>query len=261
MIGNPIDHSLSPVIHQAFAQQINLPLLYEKILGNNVAFEQQVSTFFTEGGKGLNVTLPFKQRAYALAEKHSNRSIKAGAANTLWYENNKLIADNTDGIGLLRDLARYLSLTNKRILVLGAGGAARGIIHPLLEAKPEILMVANRSNGPLETLQSEIKQIHCVNLSDLKGEFDLIINATSAGLHSDTLVPVSLFKNKPFCYDLSYRYKVPTLFVTYASQQNCQAVDGLGMLVEQAAESFYLWHGFKPDVAQVLSKKSLNLLR
>jgi len=183
VIGNPIAHSLSPLIHHAFAQQCSFPLLYEKIQGHDVDFEQQVSDFFAAGGKGLNVTLPFKQRAYMMADRRSERCIKAGAANTLWHENNKLVADNTDGIGLLSDLYRYISLVNTRILILGAGGAARGIIHPLLEAQPQKLIVANRSLEPLEKLQAEIAQIHCISLAHLEGEFDLIINATSAGIY------------------------------------------------------------------------------
>ncbi len=243
------------MIHHSFAQQVNLPLLYEKIQGNDLSFEQQVSDFFAADGKGLNVTLPFKQRAYVMADIRTERCIKAGAANTLWYENNKLYADNTDGIGLMRDLSRYISLAKARIVILGAGGAARGIIYPLLAAKPQQLIVANRSLGPLEQLQSEIAEINCISLTHLEGEFDVLINATSAGvLGEGVVVPAAIMMNHPFCYDLAYRYKALTPFVAYAQQLRCKAVDGLGMLVEQAAESFYLWHGVKPDTEVVLKQ-------
>lgn len=254
VIGNPIAHSLSPMIHHAFAQQMDLPLLYEKIQGDEIRFEHEVVTFFKEGGKGLNVTLPFKQRAFALATQHTTRSVRAGAANTLWYAQDSLVADNTDGVGLLADLLRYQSLLNTRILILGAGGAARGIIYPLLESNPELLVITNRSDEPLRRLKREIKSIHTINLNELSGEFDLIVNATSAGVQGEKLtLPPILFKNKPFCYDLSYAYKGQTPFVDYVKQYQCNAVDGLGMLVEQAAESFYLWHGSKPDTQPVLN--------
>ncbi|RUR13960.1 shikimate dehydrogenase [Legionella sp. km772] len=254
VIGNPIAHSLSPRIHHAFAQQFNLPLLYERILGNDLTFEQQVFSFFAAKGRGLNVTLPFKQRAFMMANSHSARCAKAGAANTLWYEDNKLCADNTDGVGLIRDLCRYLPLQNSRILILGAGGAARGIIHPLLEMQPHQLVVANRSLEPLAQLQAEIAQIRCLGLTHLEGEFDLIINATSAGVLGDSLIiPKQVLQNRPFCYDLAYRYQALTPFVDYTQQLGCEAVDGLGMLVEQAAEAFYLWHRVRPDTQAVLN--------
>ena len=254
VIGNPIAHSLSPWIHRAFAEQVNLSLLYEKIQGNNFAFEQQVSDFFSATGKGLNVTLPFKQRAFAMAYRRSERCIKAGAANTLWCEEDRIVADNTDGAGLIRDLSHHFSLINTRVLILGAGGAARGIIHPLLDAQVKQLAIANRSSEPLKHLQAEIPQIDCLSLANLEGEFDLIINATSAGVQDTQLtLPKYILQNQPFCYDLSYKHRGSTPFIDYAQQQSCQAIDGLGMLVEQAAESFYLWHGIRPDTKPILA--------
>jgi len=261
VIGNPISHSLSPLIHQAFAEQTNLSLSYEKIQGNDRLFEQQVLAFFAEGGTGLNVTLPYKQKAFALADVTSERCRKAYAANTLWVKNNKFHADNTDGIGFIRDLARYVTLYDKKILILGAGGAARGIIHPLLRAQPQKVVVANRSAGPLNQLKFDVPQIECILWEHLAGQFDVLINATSTGLSGASIsLPVSLFSQQPFCYDLMYNIKALTPFVTLAQQQGCRAVDGLGMLVEQAAEAFYLWHGMQPDTIPILQHlKNLNI--
>lgn len=255
VIGKPIAHSWSPFIHQRFAEQVKLALRYEKILGSDLDFEQQVRAFFAHQGRGLNVTLPFKQRAFHLAAKASAACIKAGAANTLWLEAGELWADNTDGLGLVRDLERHLSLAECRILILGAGGAARGIIHPLLDCLPACLVVANRSRPPLTQLAADIPSIQCVELAELSGEFDLIINATSAGVAAEPLVlPRQLMLNRPFCYDLTYQQQGATPFVLYAQQHGAQAVDGLGMLVEQAAESFVLWHGQRPEPLEVLAE-------
>lgn len=230
-------------------------MLYEKIQSTDLGFEQQVRDFFAANGRGLNVTLPFKPRAFAMADSPSERCRKAGAANTLWYEGKRFCADNTDGVGLLRDLARHLVLAESRILILGAGGAARGIIHPLLESQPERVVVANRSLEPLASLQAASPHLHCVSFSQLEGEFDLIINATSAGTLGGGLeLPPLLLINQPFCYDLAYQQQGNTPFVAYAQQQGCQAIDGLGMLVEQAAESFSLWHGLRPDTKTVLAE-------
>jgi shikimate dehydrogenase len=254
VIGLPIEHSLSPYIHQAFAKQTHLSLSYEKIQGDESLFEEQVRVFFARQGMGLNVTQPFKQRAYAMADVCSERCRKAGAANTLWYRDNQLYADNTDGIGLIRDLTRHIQLHQAKILILGAGGAARGIIHPLLDMQPERLVVANRSIEPLKQLQADIPQITAIPLSDLKGHFDLIINATSAGLSGECItLPEDLIRQSPFCYDLSYQKNGVTPFVQYTQQLGCKAFDGWGMLVEQAAESFYLWHGVKAE-ARVLER-------
>lgn len=253
VIGNPIEHSLSPLIHHFFAKQFNMQLNYIKIQGEEASFAQQVAAFFQTQGKGLNITLPFKQKAYALADVVSERCKQAEAANTLWQVNNQIYADNTDGVGLIRDLSRHMTLVHSKILILGAGGAARGIIHPLLEKEPYQITVANRSQEPLQALQKVISSIQCTLLTEVKGTFDLIINATSAGVKGESFsLPHEIMRSHPFCYDLSYHSKSSTAFVAYAKQLGCNAIDGLGMLVEQAAESFFLWHGRMPDSAAVL---------
>ena len=256
VIGRPIEHSLSPLIHHAFAKQVGLSLTYEKIVGDDHRVEQQVMNFFTQRqGRGLNVTLPFKQRAFELSAVRTARCTLAKAANTLWYQEELVYADNTDGIGLIRDLSRYCSLNQANVLILGAGGAARGIIHPLLAMNPQKVVLASRRKEPLEGLQRDIPGISSTLWSDLVGSFDLIINATSAGVQGERLVlPMDVMRSAPFCYDLSYNLQGATPFVAYAQQHGCCAVDGLGMLVEQASESFYLWHGLKPDAQKLLEQ-------
>ncbi|KTD11558.1 shikimate 5-dehydrogenase [Legionella gratiana] len=254
VMGNPIAHSLSPVIHQHFAKQVNVSLTYEKIEADDHDFEQQVVDFFNQGGKGLNITLPFKQRAFAMAQQRSSRCERAGAANTLWVKAHQLYADNTDGAGFIRDLSRYLSVQNKRILILGAGGAARGIIHPLLEEHPAALIIANRTSSKAAAFQLDFPQTKCINLHEVEGVFDVVINATSASMAGEFVaLPKECMTAKPFCYDLSYKQQGITAFVQYARNFGCEAVDGLGMLVEQAAEAFFLWHGIFPDTKEVLA--------
>lgn len=258
VIGNPIEHSVSPLIHGYFAQQLGFSLLYEKIKGDEFGFEQQVLSFFKQGGCGLNVTLPFKPRAFALAAEPTLRCQLAGAANTLWMQENKLYADNTDGIGLVRDLSQIMELRGKRVLILGAGGAARGIIHPLLENQLSSLTLAARTLEKANRILSEFPQIKVVPFNELKGTFDLIINATSASLDGQALVlPEMIMNQQPFCYDLAYDLRQDTAFVQYALSCSCQAMDGLGMLVEQAAEAFYIWHGVRPKTESILQQLRL----
>jgi shikimate dehydrogenase len=253
VVGNPVAHSLSPVIHQHFAEQCNMSLSYDKMLGNDLSFEEQITTFFAREGSGLNITLPYKQRAFALASHATERCERAGAANTLWISNAQLHADNTDGIGLVRDLMRYLTLNGKSILILGGGGAARGIIYPLLEMNPDSLTVAIRSIEKADELQQTFTEIQIIGLNQLNSRFDLVINATSASLSGDALeLPKALMSHHPFCYDLSYKLQEDTSFVHYAKSQACEAVDGLGMLVEQAAESFSIWNGVLPETETIL---------
>ena len=254
VIGNPIAHSLSPVIHQAFAKQVNIQLTYEKIKADDPSFELLVSDFFAQDGKGLNITLPFKQRAFAMAQQSSFRCQQAGAANTLWMQANQLHADNTDGIGLIRDLSRYLSVNGKRVLILGAGGAARGIVSPLLENHPAELIIASRTSAKAEEFQRAFPQTQCLSFDEIEGQFDLVINATSASLVGEFVaLPDECMSAKPFCYDLSYKQHSATAFVQYARESDCDAVDGLGMLVEQAAEAFFIWNGIMPETAEVLT--------
>lgn len=253
VIGNPIAHSLSPVIHQLFAKQTEIHLVYDKILGEDDSFEQQVSDFFAQDGKGINVTLPYKQRAFSLAQKHTPRCMLAKSVNTLWISENTLCADNTDGIGLLRDLNRYLELRGKKVLILGAGGAARGIIPALLELESIQLTIANRTIEKALAIQSDFPQIHCSGFQELHDSFDLIINATSASLGGEFIqLPEKLLSTKPFAYDLAYNKKQNTPFVEYTLKHGCQAADGLGMLVEQAAEAFHIWNGVKPSTSEVI---------
>lgn len=248
VIGNPIKHSLSPIIHEYFGQHTGIELTYDTLEGDELNFEQQVLDFFSQNGRGLNVTLPFKQRAQVLAQQSTPRAQLAGAANTLWMKDNQLWADNTDGVGLVRDLTRFLKLQGKRIVILGAGGAARGIINPLLEARPASLTVANRTLEKCLDLQIRFPQIQCVALEQLGSDYDVIINATSAQFKKEPLqLPSDCLIQKPLCYDLSYKRKEPTAFVRFAQEFGCEAVDGLGMLVEQAAESFYLWNDVMPS--------------
>jgi shikimate dehydrogenase len=261
VMGNPIAHSLSPLIHTRFAQQAGLELRYDKIEVAKECFESEVSSFFAQGGKGLNITLPFKQRAFAMAARCTPRCQQAKAANTLWMSGKKLHADNTDGIGLIRDLSNYQQIAGKRVLLLGAGGAARGIIAPLLAAQVAQLIVVNRSEERAEALQADFAQIECCRLSELQGSYDLIINATSASLTEERLsLPQSVLEAIPFCYDLAYSKEGTTSFVQWAHERGLDAVDGLGMLVEQAAEAFFIWHGLRPDTASVLSELRKEVL-
>lgn len=255
VIGNPIDHSLSPWIHQRFAEQTGISICYEKIQGDSTHFELQVADFFLQGGSGINITLPFKPRAFRMAQITTPRCAQAKAANVLWMRENNLHADNTDGIGLLRDLSHYIDLTEKNVLILGAGGAAQGIIGPLLDTPIACLTIANRTLEKALLLQQNFPSIQCINLSELNNDYDLIINATSVGRIEKifTLSP-NILHSQTFCYDLNYQKRGPTLFVEWAQKQNCQATDGLGMLIAQAAEAFYLWHGVMPEIMPLLKK-------
>jgi shikimate dehydrogenase len=248
VFGNPIAHSLSPIIHQQFSLQTGVSLCYKKIEVPLLQFEEVVTDFFKQGGKGLNITLPFKERAYAMADVQSPRASTAGAANVLWMEGYSLHADNTDGVGLIRDLQQHaIPLTHKAILLLGAGGAARGIIGPLLQENPASLTLANRTFEKAQLLQQVFPLVITCQLDKLRQDYDLIINATSASFNDRALlVPQAIFSNHPFCYDLAYGKNRATPFVQKAKQLGCTAMDGTGMLIEQAAEAFFIWHGIRP---------------
>lgn len=256
VMGNPIEHSLSPKIHQLFAQQTGVEIHYKKILIDESRFEDQVRDFFLQGGKGLSITLPCKQRAYAMSNMATPRCQQAKAANTLWTEQGVLHADNTDGIGLLRDLSRYVSVQQKTILILGAGGAARGIIGPLVEGKPQRVTLTNRTFNKAEDLAKDFPALHVCSLeklSSLPYKYDVIINATSASLDGIGLsLPNSILDKDSIAYDLAYNAQRDTSFVTWAKDQGLFATDGLGMLVEQAAEAFYIWNKVRPDAEFVL---------
>lgn len=258
-MGNPVAHSLSPLIHQMFAKQLGLEFAYERILIDVARFEQQVGVFFHEGGQGLNITLPCKTRAFAMSDEPSARALKAGAANTLWMEHGRLHADNTDGIGLLRDLSRHINLLGRSILLLGAGGAARGILGPLMESGLSRLTLVNRTIEKAQALQLDHANVGCCAMSELTEHveqvvYDVVIHATSVSLHgSEIALPESLMASRPFCYDLSYQEQQQTPFLLMARHFGCKTMDGLGMLVEQAAESFFIWHGLMPQTEPVLS--------
>lgn len=250
VMGNPIAHSLSPKFHVLFARQMGIRLTYEKILIDLPHFEQQVEAFFRQGGKGLNITLPCKERAFAMSDKISERGRQAKAVNTLWMEQSLLCADNTDGIGFLRDIQRYVDLPGKRVLILGAGGAARGIIGPLLTVNGLQLSIVNRTALKLQPLLNDFPQLTTFPFADLADKrFDVIINATSA---QELPLPSALTTNQPFCYDLTYNLHHPTPFLVWAQAERCTAKDGLGMLVEQGAEAFFIWHGVRPDTEAAL---------
>lgn len=249
VMGDPIAHSQSPMLHTQFAAQCGLLLRYEKIRSSSDSFEDHVIHFFNQGGMGLNVTHPFKARAAAMAPMRTDRCLEAGVANTLWMKKGVIHADNTDGVGLVRNLNHFFTLTKKRILILGAGGAARGIIGALGRELPQEIVVSNRTEANARALQVTFSAIKLMKWEALAGEFDLIIQATSANLNNECLnLPNALLKNHPLCYDLTYNSMGLTPFVHWAKTQGCMALDGMGMLKEQAAEAFFIWHGVRPTL-------------
>jgi shikimate dehydrogenase len=259
VIGNPVAHSKSPLIHAAFAQGSRQDMTYERILAPRDGFAAAVAEFAAAGGQGLNVTVPFKLDAIELAATASPRAHAAGACNTLKRAGNHWHADNTDGAGLVRDLTlnHRVSLAGRDILLLGAGGAARGIIVPLLGEGARSLTVANRTASRADELAERFAgegPVSAMSVQALAGrDFDLVINATSAGLKDDVALPwpTGLFRRHAFAYDLIYA-DAPTLFLRWAREQGVMhTADGLGMLIEQAAESFALWRGITPDTAPI----------
>ena len=260
VFGNPIAHSKSPFIHARFAEQTGQLLEYTAQLVEAGEFEQAVARFAKNNGKGLNITVPFKQDAWRLATKRSARAERAGAVNTLVINGPEdYYGDNTDGIGLVRDLRNNhgVELENRRILVIGAGGAVRGVIEPLLQNKPALLMIANRTRDKaLQLAQdfSDLGNIRGCGLDEFGTEvYDLIINGTSASLSGELPpLPTTLLKADTVCYDMMYATE-PTPFMRWAEQHGARkVVDGKGMLVEQAAESFRIWRGCEPDTAAVI---------
>lgn len=259
VIGNPIGHSRSPLIHHAFAKKLGLTVNYTRLEAPLDGFAASVEKFFEGGGRGANVTLPFKQQAFSLCDKLSDRAQVAGAVNTLWREDGILCGDNTDGFGLVRDMClnQGWELAGRRLLVLGAGGAVRGILQPLYEAGITDICVANRTLARAQTLANDMQQhaieIKPMALADISGHYDLVINAISAGLKGDMpALPSALLNNASCCYDLVYG-KTLTPFTQWAQHQGCHYVaDGLGMLVEQAAASFERWTGQRPATAEVI---------
>ncbi|BCD96988.1 shikimate dehydrogenase [Marinagarivorans cellulosilyticus] len=261
VVGNPIAHSKSPAIHTLFAKQTQQKLSYEKILIELGHFEKDVKRFFTSGGKGLNVTVPFKENAFTFPDQLTPRAQLAGAVNTLIQQTDgSILGDTTDGAGLINDLQRNcFLLKNAKILVLGAGGAVRGILEPLLAQQPKEVVIANRTVAKAQMLADifdNYGNIRACGFDDLTGyEFDTVINGTSASLAGELPpVPESIFANNKNtgAYDMMYSKKL-TPFLLWAKQQNVSLLtDGLGMLVGQAAESFQLWRGVMPDITPVI---------
>ena len=265
VIGNPIGHSKSPAIHAAFALQTGQDLVYERCLAPLDGFAVTVADLIAAGCKGANVTVPFKLDAAALATTLSARAQAAGAVNTLSFTDGAIFGDNTDGAGLVNDIVRnaLFSIAGKRVLLLGAGGAARGAILPLLGEQPAQLVIANRTRATADALVQRFAgqggEVSACEFSDLDGAFDLVVNATSASL-ADALppVPASVFSSATLALDMMYGSQ-PTVFMAFASGHGATARDGLGMLVEQAAEAFAIWRGVRPDTGQVLAQMRASL--
>ena len=261
VMGNPIAHSKSPSIHTLFAEQTQQSILYTAIHVDLEGFKQAVGNFTAAGGKGLNITVPFKQEAWNLVTERSERAERAGAVNTIKVEDDHLFGDNTDGVGLVNDLTinHSIELKNKKILLMGAGGAARGVLIPLLKQNPTSLFVANRTPDRAKDLASDFSDAGNISgggydaISDLT--FDVVINATAASLQGDLPpLPDALLNDNACCYDMMYAAK-PTPFMIWATEHNATKVlDGLGMLVEQAAESFNIWRDVKPETKLVIEK-------
>ncbi len=253
VVGNPIEQSKSPIIHQDFASQFDIELQYSKVLSTPEQFEQEVKAFFANSGLGLNITAPFKQQAFAMADRLSEKAKVAGAVNTLYIEEGKLIGDTTDGRGLVTDLLFHkVELKNKVILLLGAGGAARGCVKDLLEQQPNKLFICNRTSSRAEEIVHTVNDERCqaVTFNDAENiKADIIINSTSCSLTNDVLdVSAKIFNSASAIYDMSYKNEI-TSFNAWAKEHsnNALIIDGLGMLIEQAAESFKIWHGLKPN--------------
>ncbi len=261
VMGNPVAHSKSPRIHQMFAHHLGHRIEYTAIWVDTDGFEQAVQRFRAEGGRGLNVTVPFKLEAFRLADHLSDRARLAGAVNTLRFEpDGKIFGDNTDGAGLVHDIEINLAilLRGLQILILGAGGAARGVLGPVLKHHPAKLVIANRTVAKAKELVDQFREhgpVEACGFPELKGKhFDIVINATSASLKGEVPpLPETLFTRGALAYDMMYGDK-PTAFLEWALLHGAdKAADGLGMLVEQAAESYFLWHGVRPETRHVIA--------
>ena len=260
VLGNPIEHSLSPGIHQQFAQQTNQSIEYDRRLVEVGTFHDVIPELQQQGVAGVNVTVPFKELAYATADESSPRAQKAGAANTLVFqEDGRIFADNTDGVGLVNDIRDNLgfAINGKDILIVGAGGAVRGVLAPLIEEVPASLTIANRTLEKAELLRDIHRDdfaIEVCHFDQLAGrQFDLVINGTSLGLQGEVApLPEGIFRDHALAYDMMYGDGSMPFQEWALSQGAYQTVDGLGMLVGQAAESFYIWRGVRPDPLAVI---------
>ena len=264
VVGNPVEHSKSPEIHAAFARQSGQDMEYTRLLAPRDALRETLAAFRDAGGRGVNITLPFKLEAVALAHDVSQRAREAGAANFLHFEGNRIRADNTDGVGLTRDIVHNLrfALAGRRVLIAGAGGAARGVLAPILEFGPSLLTIANRTLEKALQLAEIFRHLPAASATVLRAlpfeelaghHFDLVINATSSSLQGTRLrLPAATFAPGALAYDMMYG-PAATPFLDFAAAQGARTADGLGMLVEQAAESFLLWRGVRPETAPVIA--------
>lgn len=260
VFGNPINHSKSPAIHRQFAEQTGQDMHYTRQLVNEGEFEKAAREFFAQGGKGLNITVPFKLNAFDFAEKRTPRAERAGAVNTLArLSDGSILGDNTDGIGMIHDMHNLgWEIQGKRVLILGAGGAVRGILQPLLEANPARVTIANRTMSKAEELAKsflDLGDIQAKSYEYLAGDiFDIVINGTSASLQGELPpLPEKLLAENACCYDMMYGAE-PTIFLQWAKNHGAtQVADGLGMLIGQAAEAFYLWRQIRPEVVPVIT--------
>ncbi|MDA3920242.1 MAG: shikimate dehydrogenase [Salinisphaera sp.] len=264
VIGHPIEHSRSPEIHALFAQQTGERLTYDRLAAPPDGFAAAATDFFAHGGAGLNVTLPFKQEAAAWCDRLSARASNAGAVNTLKKEDNgNILGDNTDGAGLLADLVNHLGITvaNQRILILGAGGAVRGVVPALLDAGALDIMIANRTLEKAKAIMTACgdPRVTACGLDAPGSKASLVINAISAGLSgSMPALPADLLANADAVYDMLYADQ-PTPFLRWACENGvARQADGFGMLVEQAAESFALWRGIRPETAPIIARLRPN---
>lgn len=261
VVGNPVAHSLSPRIHAEFAEQTGQQISYRAIELPVDAFAEGIRDLQQQGFAGANVTVPFKGEAWELCSERSPRAADAGAVNTLSFRpGNSIAGDNTDGVGLVRDLVDNLqvAIENQRILVLGAGGAVRGVLGPLLAQSPACLFIANRTLEKATTLAQDFAgrgELKAVAYDALGAEkFDLIINGTAAGLDNEVPpLPEAVIGEGTTCYDMMYNISTATAFVDWAHSHGAvKAFDGIGMLVEQAAEAFFIWRNLRPDTAAVI---------
>ncbi|SJL84810.1 shikimate dehydrogenase [Vibrio palustris] len=265
VFGNPIGHSQSPFIHTLFARQTDQAMVYTAELAPIDGFVQAMNAFFAEGGKGCNITVPFKEEAYQYADRLTERARLAGAVNTLKYlDDGGILGDNTDGEGLVQDLLmNQVLVKNKKILLIGAGGAARGVLKPLLDQAPQHITIVNRTLNKAQQLAEqfcEYGSVSALPIDDASEPFDIIINSTSASLDGKLpAVASSIVSKSTVSYDMMYG-KGLTIFNQWAVDCGCvKTLDGLGMLVGQAAESFMLWRGLRPGARQILLELRRNL--
>jgi shikimate dehydrogenase len=256
VIGNPIEQSRSPELHHAFAEKTGIALQYSKRLAPLDGFQHSVQSFFDQGGSGMNVTVPFKEQAYSMSSVLTERARIAGAVNTLWMENGQLHGDNTDGQGLVYAIqALGWELDQTDILIIGAGGATRGVIYPLVQAGAKKIVIANRTLSRAEQLIADLKdavpdaELIACGLDQLNGQFDIVINATSASLSGDALV---LPDTLQFQHAYEMAYGKPSSFLDQAKARGVAHSEGFGMLVGQAIESFSIWNGIKPELKDFL---------